>query len=184
MSNYSNESVHDRLNGLAGKPAEQAFELVMAERGRIIDQNLFRFGFDKGDTENRVIPTLPRILRHAPDYISAGGHMWEVQGCGQDRTFTFKEEKLADLLAWGQFINRRVRWGLFIQPDQSMLLATMDAVLWAIQQPEAEHVVLDADERNPKPAWRVPVEVLLRREVKDAFAADVRAYGGHNAPEV
>lgn len=183
MSGYANENVHDRIDGLAGGPAEAAFEAVMADRGRVVGQNLFRFGFDRVDTESRVLPTLPRVLRHAPDYISAGGHMWEVQGCGVDRTFTFKEEKLADLLSWGKFLNRRVRWGLFIQPDDVVLLATMDAVLWAIQQPETEHVILDPDDRFPKPAWRVPASLLYQREVKDAFAADYRAYGDHNAPE-
>jgi hypothetical protein len=177
---FSQQSIHDRISGLAGKPAELAFETVMADKDRIIGKNLFRFGFDQVDTSAGVVATFPKVLRHAPDYVSVGGHAYECQGCGVDRIITIKQDKLVDLLKWQEFLNRKIRWAFYVQPDDIVLFATMDAVLWAVNQPEAEVTVLDAGTRGEKSAWKVPVELLLRRRVKDAFEAERKVNGSHS----
>ena len=168
---WHEQSIHDRISGLAGKPAENAFELVMADRDRVLGKQLFRFGFDQVDTRDGALATFPRVLRHAPDYVSVGGHMYEVQGCGQDRTLTFKREKLEDMLKWQEFMGRQVRWAFFVQADDTVLFSTMDAVLSALQDERTTMTVLDPDTLNPKEAWRVPVEVLYDKRVKDCFGA-------------
>lgn len=174
---WSDQNVHDRISGLAGKPAENAFELVMADRGRILGQHLFRFGFDQVDTRDGVVATFSRVIRHTPDYLSTGGHFYEVQGCGYDRTLTFKKEKLEDLMKWAEFAGRQVRWAFYVQADDVVLFATMDAVLSALTDERTTQTVLDAETQNPKQAWRVPVEVFYEKRVKDCFAADKKMVG-------
>jgi hypothetical protein len=169
---FHERSIHERISGLAGKPAENAFELVMAERGRIVGQQLFRFGFDQVDTRDGAVATFPRVMRHTPDYISVGGHLYEVQGCGNDRTLTFKKEKLEDMLKWAEFAGRELRWAFFIQADDCVLFATMDAVISSLSDPRTTQTILDPDTQNPKEAWRVPVEVFYDTRVRDCFAAD------------
>lgn len=172
---YNERSIHERIGGLAGKPAENAFVAVMQDQGRELGKHVFRFGFDQVSTTDGVVATFPPVLRHTPDFVSVGGHIWECQGCGVDRMITIKEDKLSDLLKWQQFINRSLRWSFYVQPDDIVLFATTDAVLWAINHEDTQTTVLDPDTSAPKKAWRVPVSVFMERRVKDAFAAERKA---------
>jgi hypothetical protein len=49
--------------------------------------------------------------------------------------------------------------------------------MWAISQEGVEEITLDAETRNPKTAWIVPVEILLARQTTDAFASSKAAKG-------
>lgn len=149
------ESIDTRIGGLAGGPAETAFVAVMEADGYLLDRKLFRFGLEQLPTEGAVVPTLTPLVRHAPDFVQVGGHMWEVQGCGADRTFTFKREKLDALWQWFMLLNkdgRDLRFALYVQPDQLVYRSSFEHVLWACyNKGEFSEAVVD-----DKPGWRVP----------------------------
>ena len=163
---YSDRSRAERLdNGLAGDPAEEAVVTALRSLGK----QPVEFGLRRTPTERALAATLPRMIRHAPDFIIHGRFV-EAQGCGVDRTVTFKAEKLDALTDWSALMPVMV--GVFVQPDRRVIFADLPAVLWACTHPRSEMTVLDAGTKGEKLAFRVPVSVLLDREVVDAFAAE------------
>ena len=156
---FHEDSVENRIAGLAGGPAEAAFIKVMEADGYMLDRKLFRFGLEKLPTEGAVVPTLTPLVRHAPDFVQVGGHMWEVQGCGTDRTFTFKREKLEALWQWFMLLNRDgrdLRFALYVQPDNIVYRSSIEHVLWACYtRGEFHEAVVDT-----KPGWRVPADAF------------------------
>lgn len=170
---FSTQDVHERIGGLAGKPAEEAFLKVMAAEGYELGVRIARWGFDGFDTSNRVIATLPAFIRHAPDFVQVGGHMWEAQGCGEDRMFVFKKDKLESMWMWHALLlptGRELRWALYVQPDEVLYRSSFDHVLWAIQTHGEYH-----EEVVPgKDGWLVPVSAFdygLVLDYSDAFRA-------------
>jgi hypothetical protein len=153
------DTVDNRIAGLAGGPAEDAFVRVMDADGYALGRKLFRFGLEKLPTEGAVVPTLTSLIRHAPDFVQVGGHMWEVQGCGQDRTFTFKQEKLQALWSWFLLLNqdgRDLRFALYVQPDNIVYRSSFEHVLWACyEKGDFSEAVVD-----DKPGWRVHAQAF------------------------
>lgn len=171
IARYRDQDTHARIAGAAGTPAEQAFEAWMGCRGYLLGTHYVRYGADRVDTSAGLMASADGWVAHAPDYLQMGGHLWEVQGCGADRIVRLKKEKLEDLYwRWHRGLSgrRELRWAFFVQPDDRLVLATTDCVLWAVADPRSEwhDQLLDA-----KGGWEVPVAVLDQRLVVDPFEA-------------
>jgi hypothetical protein len=168
---YRDDTIHERIGTIAGRPAESAFIAAMAKRGYNIGEKLFRFGFEQVPTKFGVAATFPSWVLHAPDYIQVGGHMWEVQGCGHDGIVRFKREKLTTLWEdWHVRLggNRQVQFAVYSMRDEVVYLLTFDMVLWAIDQPESRYLEQLVDAKD---GWEVPLELFDRRLVTDISIA-------------
>ena len=164
-----------RLEGRAGTTAESVFEAHMAERGYVLGEHLWRLGFDRVRTADGVVATLPRWLRHTPDYVQVGGHLWEVQGTGAERALLVKAEKLDALHRhWHLSLGgtRQLRWALYAQSEEQLIVATHSRVVAACHHPNTEYREQLLDH---KAGWRIPIEVLLERTVAHPFRAEKAA---------
>jgi hypothetical protein len=178
MTAFHEKSVTDRLEGLAGGPAEAAAAKVMEARGRRLE----RFGTPKSSTDGAMASSWPAFITHAPDFISFGA-LYEVQGCGEAMRFAFKHEKLEALRLWHTIMP--VRFLLYIQPHETVIEATFAAIEKALADPRCEQDVFDEHlgVRAKKVTW-VPVDALVEMEVADAFdferAVQRQLYGQAN----
>lgn len=161
MGDFADLDVHTRLGGMAGRPAEEAFLRWMTQvKGYLLNQRVFRYGVDQWPT-NQVVATMDAWERHTPDFLSVGGHFWEVEGTDAG-AWTFKKEKLAALTHWHTSLTgaRQLRWFLYHRPSDTAVICSHDTVLWAINQAESEYSEDLFDGEN-KPGWRVPLHVFL-----------------------
>jgi hypothetical protein len=151
------------LDAQAGDLAESKVRQVMAA----MDRPLVDFGPKRVDLARAQQTTWAKYIRHAPDYLGWGRFI-EVQG-SDGHSVIFKEDKLDSLVFWDGMMP--VFFGIYLQAQDSVYFCDLATVLWAIAHEEAEEMILDADSRSPKQAWRVPVPVLMERLTTDAFAA-------------
>lgn len=162
---FYEKSAIDRIGAeaMAGDLAESKVEQVMAA----MDRPVHPFGPRRVPTEHAQQMTWPSTVRHMPDYLGWGRFI-EVQG-SNGTVVIFKDEKLRSLEWWDA--QMPVFMAIYLQAQDEVLFCDLPTVRWAIAQPESVELILDGDTRKPKQAWEVPVSVLLKRKVKDAFAA-------------
>jgi hypothetical protein len=156
-------------DALAGDLAEGKVQQYMAS----IDRPLQPFGPRRVPTERAQHTTWTKEVRHAPDFLGWGRFI-EVQG-SDGYTVIFKKDKLEALTWWNSLMP--VFFAVYLTAQDSILICDIASVIWAIAHPESEEMILDADTRNAKTAWRVPVTVLTERSTTDAFAAVKAAKG-------
>jgi hypothetical protein len=154
---------------MAGDLAETKVEQYMAS----IDRPVHPFGPRRVSTARAQHTTWTREVRHAPDFLGWGRFL-EVQG-SDGRTIIFKKDKLEALTWWNGLMP--VFFAVYLQSSDSIMVCDIASVLWAIAHPESEELILDADSRAAKTAWRVPVFVFEERLTVDAFAAVKAAKG-------
>lgn len=65
-----------------------------------------------------------------------------------------------------------VWFGIYNSQTDEVIFADLSSALWAIHHPLAEPMVLDADTKVPKEAWKVPLDVLLEPRYHNAFEAE------------
>ena len=169
MSGYRAGDLAGRISGLAGGPAEAAFQRHMQARGKAEGRDFLRTGYDRTDTDSGILATLPPAERYRPDFIGMGGHWYEVQGYGSEGIIRFKREKLEVL--WDHYAQRgesvrQVRFFLYDSATDTAFIMPMQAVLWAIAQPESRYSDTLLDGR--KAGWEVPASLFGRRLVEDA----------------
>jgi hypothetical protein len=157
-------------DAMAGDLAEGKVEAYMES----IDRPVIPFGPRRVSTKRAQHTTWMKELRHAPDYLGWGRFI-EVQG-SDGRTIIFKEDKLNSLIWWNGLMP--VFFAVYLQSQDQIMICDLNAVLWATLDPSSEEIILDADTRAPKNAWRIPVEVFMDRLTTDAFAASKAAKGG------
>lgn len=150
-------------NAMAGDLAEAKVSQVL----EAMDRPVASFGPRRVSTARAQQMTWDRRVRHAPDFLGWGRFI-EAQGSNGVYVI-FKQEKLEDLTWWHSIMP--VFFGIYLQAQDEVIFCDLPSVLWALAHKDAEELILDADTRYPKQAWKVPVEVLLERRVKDAFAA-------------
>jgi hypothetical protein len=150
-------------NAMAGDLAESKVEKVLAD----MDRPIASFGPRRVSTARAQQMTWDRRIRHAPDFLGWGRFI-EVQGSNGEYVI-FKQEKLEDLSWWSSVMP--VFFGIYLQAQDRVIFCDFASVLWSLAHQDTEELVLDAETRYPKQAWKVPVPVLMERRVKDAFAA-------------
>jgi hypothetical protein len=154
-------------SGMAGDLAEGKVERYLESIGRPCAP----FGPRRVSTARAQHMTWPPEIRHAPDLLGWGRFI-EVQGSnGED--VIFKAKKLEVLSWWSAFMP--VFLAIYLARQDEILICDLATVMWAVAL--GDELILDADTRNPKLAWKVPVEVLLERRCVDAFSA-AKATGG------
>lgn len=151
------------VNAQAGDLAESKVRKVCADMQR----PLIDFGSKRVALERAQQTTWTAIVRHAPDYLGWGRFI-EVQG-SDGHSVIFKESKLSALTFWD--MQMPVFFGIYLQSRDEVLFCDLPTVLWAVAHEDTEELILDADTRVAKTAWRVPVHVLLERATVDCFAA-------------
>lgn len=156
---FSDDSVHSRIAGLAGTPAEGAFLEWQEGRGRRLGSHIVRLGFDQVDTSAGLVASLEPVLRHIPDFATVGGHLFEVQGSG-DGVWVFKQEKLNSLHLWDRMLSdgRQLRWFLYRSDTRSAIVCSHQA-LWEVIS-SAPLVEWCDDLFEGKPGWRVPEDAF------------------------
>lgn len=155
MVEFRKQDVHERIAGLAGTPAETAFVNWQASRGRTVGSHVVRFGFDQVDTSAGLVATVEPMLRHVPDFVTIGGHLYEVQGCGDGR-WSVKEEKLNALHQWDRILSdgRQLRWFLYRSDEQTAVVCTHQVLTQVLlNSPDVEWL---EDLFDGKPGWVVP----------------------------
>jgi hypothetical protein len=165
VSRFYDLNVESRLgvDGQAGDLAESKVREVCAA----MDRPLVDFGPKRVALERGQQTTWTPIIRHAPDYLGWGRFI-EVQG-SDGRHIIFKESKLSALTYWDAIMP--VFLGIYLQSRDEVLFCDLPTVTWAIAHDDSEELILDADTRAPKTAWKVPVSVLEERLTVDCFAA-------------
>lgn len=169
MGNFAQGTSTERLEGLAGTPAEKAVERWLATRNR----PMFRFGFEKLPTSIAPAASWQPVIRHAPDYLTLG-HFLEVQGTNKEQVF-FKQSKLQSLKQWEGFGGMTVRFAIWVSHQDRVIATNLNGVLWAIRHDDAEWSDVGpglGEDPTPKPGWWVPLEVLDGMEVVDAWDAE------------
>jgi len=156
-------------NSLAGDLAEEKVTQVL----EAMDRPVVSFGPKRVSTKRAQHTTWTREIRHAPDFLGWGRFI-EVQGSDGD-TVIFKQEKTEALTWWDTIMP--VFYGIYLQRQNEVLFCDLETVMWAISQEGVEEITLDADTRNPKTAWIVPISVLMERQTTDAFASTKAAKG-------
>lgn len=159
MAAFNERDIHSRIGGLAGRPAEAAFlRWLDAAKGYRLGERVFRYGLDQVPTGGAVAATFTPRLLHTPDFVSVGGHLWEVEGTRHE-SFQFKREKLDALNAWASQLTgkRQLRWFLYRSQDETAIVCSHEMVLWAINQPDAEYL---PDLYDGKDGWQVPFTVF------------------------
>lgn len=162
---FYEQSGEDRYgaNAMAGDLAESKVAEVLAAMNRPVAN----FGPRRVSTERAQQMTWDRVIRHAPDFLGWGRFI-EVQGSNGTYVI-FKQEKLEDLTWWAGIMP--VFFGIYLQAQDKVIFCDLATIVWAIAHADSEELILDADTRYPKQAWKVPVSVLMERRVVDAFAA-------------
>ena len=150
-------------NAMAGDLAESKVEKVLAD----LDRPVASFGPRRVSTARAQQMTWDRVIRHAPDFLGWGRFI-EVQGSNGTYVI-FKQEKMEDLTWWSTIMPLFI--GISLQAPDKVIFCDLASVLWAIAQEGTEEMILDAETRYPKQAWKVPVSILMERRVVDAFAA-------------
>lgn len=148
---------------MAGDMAEDRVARVLAG----MDRPVVPFGPRRVSTARAQHTTWPEVIRHCPDYLG-WSRFFEVQG-SDGETVIFKQAKLDSLMFWDTIMP--VFFGIYLQRQDEVVFCDMASVLWAIAHPTTEEIILDADTKNPKDAFRVQVSTLLERRTVDAFAA-------------
>jgi hypothetical protein len=149
---------------MAGDLAEEKVSQVLAEQ---LDRPVASFGPRRVSTARAQQMTWDRRIRHAPDFLGWGRFI-EVQGSNGEYVI-FKQEKLDDLLWWAGMMP--VFFGIYLMSQDKVIFCDIGSVIWSLSQEGTEELVLDADTRYPKQAWKVPVSILFELRVVDAFAA-------------
>jgi hypothetical protein len=164
---YYEQSGEDRYgaSSIAGDLAETAVAKVSEEQ---LNRPVVRFGPARTDTGRAQQVTWHPLIRYAPDFVQFG-RLIECQGTGGDYII-FKKEKLEALITWNAWMP--VWFGIYDTSKDAVIFADLSSVLWAVQHPDAEPLLLDADTKFPKDAWKVPVPVLLEPRYHNAFEAD------------
>jgi hypothetical protein len=167
---YMESSLEERIHGLAGDPAENAFRRYMATEGKLENQHYYRIGYDRTDTSTAFLATLPLVERYRPDFIQIGGHYWEVQGYGHKQTILFKREKIE--VQWKHYAGhgqsrRQLRFFLYDSSRDAALVMPVQTVLWALRH--ADSVYDENAVGEGKAAWTVPADVFRERLVVDAL---------------
>lgn len=152
-------------DSIAGDPAEQAVARVSEEQ---FNRPVVRFGPARVDTSRAQQTTWHPLVRYAPDYIQFG-RLIECQGSGGEYVI-FKKEKMEALIVWNAWMP--VWFGIYRSDTDEVIFADLASVLWSIHTPQAEPVILDADSKFPKDAWKVPLPVILEPLYHNAFEAD------------
>lgn len=149
------QDVHARIGGLAGTPAENAFLEWQASRGRLPGTHVVRFGFDQVDTSAGLVASMEPMLRHVPDFVTVGGHLFEVQGSG-DGVWVFKEEKLTALHLWDRILSdgRQLRWFLYRSDENTAVVCTHQCLTSVLLH--APDVQWSSDLFEGKSGWVVP----------------------------
>lgn len=117
-----------------GDIAEGAFERHYTELGFRFE----RYGLNRPDVD---MWKLDPFARYTPDYLLDSGNdvsLVEVQGCGRDQTFKFKDDKIDALLDWHHNVSNYVAMWLWDEIGQRF---------WVIGIPEL-CVVLDKHGRT------------------------------------
>ena len=106
-----------------GDEAEKAFEAR--------EKKWARSGWNRPEfTMNKM----PKTICYMPDYVMdiKGYPAWvEVQGCGQDQLFKFKDDKLAALKWWQGMSQMKVYLWLWDATNERVFFLTVDD-LWAM----------------------------------------------------
>lgn len=162
---FYEQSGEDRYgaDAMAGDLAERKVAAVCEARNRPV----VRFGPFRVSTERAQQMTWPKEVRFMPDFLEFGRAI-ECQGSNGEYVI-FKEEKVQALIWWNTILP--VWFGIYNQGTDEVIFADIASVLWAIEHPDTEFMILDADTRYPKDAYKVPMNVLLERKFADAFAA-------------
>ena len=164
---YYEQSGEDRYGAgsIAGDLAENAVARVSDEQ---LNRPVVRFGPARVDTSRAQQTTWHPLIRYAPDFIQFG-RLVECQGTGGEYVI-FKKDKLEALITWNAWMP--VWFGIYNSQTDEVIFADLSCVLWAIHHPTAEPLVLDADTKVPKEAWKVPIDVLLETRYHNAFEAE------------
>lgn len=102
---YSEQQWHIREATL-GDIAEGSFE----RHCETADYPFERYGLNRPLVDMRLVPA---FVRYSPDYlVEIDGEclLMEVQGCGRDQTFKFKDDKIDALLDWDYTAGRVHVW--------------------------------------------------------------------------
>lgn len=172
-----NQAYHERTglerygaDSIAGDLAEEAVAKVCDEQ---LNRPVVRFGPARTDTGRAQQVTWHQLVRYAPDYLQFGRFI-ECQGTGGEYVI-FKKEKVEALMTWNCFMP--VWFGIYDISRDEVIFADLASVLWAVQHPDTEPMLLDKDGKFPKEAWRVPLRVLLGARYYNAFEAERVASG-------
>lgn len=171
MAGFARLTLEGRLgaHALAGRPAEQAFRRYMGSLGRIEGTHYTHTGHDRVDTSAGLVATMAPEDAHGVDFISLGGHNWEVQGFGRTGEVLLKLEKVEPLTAKRDRLapGRQVRWFLFDQPNDAAWLMPHETILNALTHPACRHELVDGRKAG---VW-VPVrQVFGQQLLVDPFA--------------
>lgn len=117
---FKDETWDERFKSM-GDQAEGEFETR--------HQNWARFGFNRPDID---MSKNSAVLNSAPDYVygpNGRNVMVEVQGCGKDQLFKFKDDKLVALKQWKTFTGMDVFLWLWDASTESAYWISIDN-LW------------------------------------------------------
>lgn len=164
---YYEQKGEDRYGAtsVAGDIAERAVARVSDEQ---LNRPVVRFGPARVDTSRAQQTTWHPLIRYAPDYLQFG-RLVECQGTAGEYII-FKKEKLEALITWNSWMP--VWFGIYRSDTDEVIFADLSSVLWCVQHPLAEPLLLDPETKFPKEAWKVPVEVLLEPRYHNAFEAE------------
>ena len=164
---YYEQTGEDRYGAgsIAGDLAETAVAKVSDEQ---LNRPVVRFGPARTDTGRAQQVTWHPLIRYAPDFVQFG-RLIECQGSGGEYVI-FKKEKLEALITWNAWMP--VWFGLYRTDTDEVIFADLAAVLWSVQHPDSEPMLLDAETKFPKEAWKVPLVVLLEPRYYNAFEAE------------
>lgn len=149
--------------GPAGDVAEAKVAKVLEDMDRPCVKIVGRH-----DTSRAQHTTWHELIQALPDFLGWGRFI-EVQGSGGDYVI-FKEHKLEAMLFWHGFMP--VFFGIYNSRNDEVIFCDLATIFWAINAPDVEVMVLDPDTKNPKVAYKVPLEILLERKVNSAFEYD------------
>lgn len=172
LGEFHKLDVADRINGLAGQPAEDAFLRWQSSRGNILDDKVFRYGFDRVPTTATGFTRVSPVLRHTPDYV-AEGHLWECEG--STGTWQIKQEKVDALNVWHQLtVNVDLRWFLYNSADETAVVCSHVCLLAVIAE---TNKVADLFPGENKPGWLVTSDSFANRFVAGSpFEAERAQY--------
>jgi hypothetical protein len=154
--------------GTAGDIAEAKVAKVLEDMDRPCVKIVGRH-----DTARAQHTTWHPMIQALPDFLGWGRFI-EVQGSAGDYVI-FKEHKLEAMLFWHGLMP--VFFGIYNSRNDEVIFCDLSTIYWAINTPDIEIMTLDASTKNPKVAYKVPLEILLERRVSSAFEADRIAKG-------
>lgn len=169
MTNYRDRGTDRYKDGsLKTNQAEAWVEAWLDHAGK----EWYRYGLDGVPTEKALAFSWPSFVRHTPDYLLRGQAL-EVKACGSTH-LTLKHQDLEAAQAWDQHLP--VLFACVQFKENRILIADVQALAWAAEQPGTETMTLDAGKSWAKPAYRIPVQYLEEQLVANVFKAST-VYG-------